>query len=298
MVVPKGKELSEKPYRRPNAGIATNHKISLLLREFADLLEQQGEDGFRQRAYRRAADTLDTLDRPIQEVFLEKGHEGLIALPTIGKGIAAAIAEMVTTGRWSQLARLKGELTPEKLFRTLPGIGPALAQRLADELELESLEDLEAALHDPGVKISGIGPRRRAILTALLAERLGRPVGLGTLESRTRPPVDLLLKVDAIYREHAERNLLRKIAPKRFNPSGEAWLPILHARHDDWHFTALYSNTQRAHQLGKTRDWVVVYHHIDGETEGQSTIVTETHGQLAGKRIVRGREEECARLMG
>ena len=64
MVVPKGKELSEKPYRRANAEITTNHKISLLLREFADLLEQQGEDGFRQRAYRRAADTLGIFGTP------------------------------------------------------------------------------------------------------------------------------------------------------------------------------------------------------------------------------------------
>jgi hypothetical protein len=42
---------------------------------------------------------------------------------------------------------------------------------------------------------------------------------------------------------------LRKIVPKRFNPRGEAWLPVLHTRRGDWHFTFLFSNTQRAHEL-------------------------------------------------
>jgi hypothetical protein len=297
MATPKEREQSETPQWLADAAFATNHAIAFHFREFADLLEQQGEDGFRQRAYRRAADMLDTLDKPIRKVFLDEGHDGLVALPTIGRGLAAAIAEMITTGHWSQLARLKGELTPEKLFRTLPGVGPALARRFADEMDLESLEELEAALHDPGVKINGIGSRRRTILTTLLAERLGRPLRRAMRENEAKPPVDLLLKVDAMYRERAEKGMLRRIAPKRFNPSGEAWLPIMHARHDDWHFTALYSNTQRAHELGKTRDWVVVYHHREGYGEGRSTIVTETRDRLAGKRVVRGREKECARTI-
>lgn len=86
--------------------------------------------------------------------------------------------------------------------------------------------------------------------------------------------------------------MLRKIAPKRFNPSGEAWLPILHARRGDWQFTALYSNTARAHELGRTKDWVVLYFHSDDGEEAQRTAVTETRDRLAGRRVVRGREAE------
>ena len=82
------------------------------------------------------------------------------------------------------------------------------------------------------------------------------------------------------------------IAPRRFNPSGAAWLPILHTERDPWRFTALYSNTARAHELGRTRDWVVIYFHQDDEVEGQRTVVTETLGPLAGHRVVRGREGE------
>jgi hypothetical protein len=55
----------------------------------------------------------------------------------------------------------------------------------------------------------------------------------------------------------------------------------------------LYSNTAQAHQLGRTRDWVVLYFYDDEHTEGQHTVVTETHGPLAGRRVVRGREAEC-----
>ena len=83
------------------------------------------------------------------------------------------------------------------------------------------------------------------------------------------------------------------IAPKRFNPRNEAWLPILHTDRNNWHFTVLYSNTARAHELGRTHDWVVVYFYDDHHQEGQHTVVTETRGSLVNKRVIRGREAEC-----
>ena len=62
---------------------------------------------------------------------------------------------------------------------------------------------------------------------------------------------------------------------------------------DGWHFTALYSNTARARELGRTRDWVVIYFDDDHHREGQHTVVTETRGALIGRRLVRGLEAEC-----
>lgn len=212
-------------------------------------------------------------------------------MPNIGRGIATAIAEMLSTGRWSQLERLRGDLIPQKLFMTIPGVGPELAARLADA-GIESLEDLEHALHFGELPVKGLGARRRAMLSAALAERLGRPIRRHVAPPAERPPVELLLRVDRMYRDRAAAGTLRSIAPKRFNPSGEAWLPIMHARHDPWHFTALFSNTRLAHELGKTRDWVVVYFHRDGEPEDRCTVVTETRGPNAGRRVVRGREDE------
>ncbi|HET7362932.1 MAG TPA: hypothetical protein VFJ70_05080 [Burkholderiales bacterium] len=109
------------------------------------------------------------------------------------------------------------------------------------------------------------------------------------------PGVDLLLEVDREYREKAHAGLLPKIAPRRFNPDRVPWLPVLHKRHDPWNFTALFSNTERAHEFHRTYDWVVIFFSdADGE-EGQVTVVTERRGDLTGSRVVRGREPECAR---
>jgi hypothetical protein len=107
------------------------------------------------------------------------------------------------------------------------------------------------------------------------------------------PGAGLLLDVDREYREKAASGVLKKITPRLFNPSNEAWLPVLHTRFGPWRFTALYSNTERAHELYRTHDWVVI-NFDDDESHGRSTVVTEYHGALKGRRVVRGREPECA----
>lgn len=109
------------------------------------------------------------------------------------------------------------------------------------------------------------------------------------------PNVAVLLDVDREYREKASAGVLPKIAPRRFNPEGISWLPVLHTRFGPWHFTALFSNTERAHELHRTQDWVVIYYSDPDDLEGQATVVTERRGALAGERVVRGREPECAR---
>ena len=176
-----------------------------------------------------------------------------------------------------------------------PGIGPRLAEQIHKDLDVDSLEELEAACRDGRLEhLQGIGSRRSAMLRAALAERLSRTRRWTPGQhDNARPDIAVVLDVDQEYRDKAERGLLQKIAPKRFNPSGAAWLPILHIERGAWHFTALFSNTARAHDLKRTDDWVVVYFHSDSEPEGQHTIVTETRGSLIGKRVVRGREQEC-----
>jgi hypothetical protein len=104
----------------------------------------------------------------------------------------------------------------------------------------------------------------------------------------------VLLGVDAAYRRRAAAGDLRMITPRRFNPTNEPWLPVMHLDRGRWHFTALYSNTARAHQLGKSKDWVVLYFHTANSPESQVTVVTETRGPLKGRRVVRGREQDCA----
>ena len=269
-----------------------NQDIANRLREMADVLEQQGANPFRVSAYRRAADTVELLDTDLREISEHQGLEGLIALPNVGRGIAAAIWEMAATGRWMQLERLRGALEPERLFRTVPGIGPELARRIHEKLHVDTLEGLEVAAHDGRLQqVPGVGRRRVQAIGSALASMLGRR--LRPRPSRDGPDVAILLAVDQEYRAGAEAGELPTIAPKRFNPSGESWLPILHATRGNWHFTALYSNTARAHELDRIRDWVIIYFYDDHHQEGQCTVVTETRGPLTGQRVVRGREAEC-----
>jgi putative hydrolase len=109
--------------------------------------------------------------------------------------------------------------------------------------------------------------------------------------------VSELLDVDAEYRQKAAAGQLQLIAPRRFNPSGEAWLPILHTRRGLRRYTALFSNTARAHRAGKTREWVVLYGD-DGGGEHRHTVITAGFGPLRGRRVVAGREEECRAVYG
>jgi putative hydrolase len=109
------------------------------------------------------------------------------------------------------------------------------------------------------------------------------------------PGVEVLLEVDREYRTKARAGELHRIAPRRLNPEGKAWLPVLHKRVEPWHFTALFSNTERAHLLHRVYDWVVVFWQDGEQDRGQATVVTERRGALTGRRVVRGREPECAR---
>lgn len=272
-----------------------NAALAASLREFAELLEQQEADRFRVGAYRRAAEVIERLQVPVGELYASGGRKALVALPAIGPSIAAGLAELIVTGHWSQLERLRGTLEPEKLLQTVPGIGPQLATRLCDQLHIESLGALEIAAYDGSLeRVGGFGPRRVQMVRSSLSDRLGRPRLRQLRQNQPSPPASLLLEIDEIYRQQAGAGRLRTIAPKRFNASGRAWLPVLHSRRGPWHLTAMFSNTRRAHELGRIGDWVVIYYHTDDSLEGQCTVVTERHGRLIGKRVVRGPEAESA----
>lgn len=273
-----------------------NDKAALIFREFAQLLRQQHANPFRTNAYLRAAQTLEHLEEDARDILRAEGLDGLVSLPGIGVGLASYISEIAQTGCLSQLDRLRGSTSPEKLFQSIPGIGPSLGVDIHDSLHIDSLEALEIAAHDGRLEtVRGIGPRRAAAIRSGLASMLGRAPTHRPLDNHP-PSVKTLLEVDKLYRDRVAIDDLPKIAPKRFNPKGKAWLPILHADRSGWHFTALFSNTARAHELSRTDDWVILYFHNGDHREGQCTVVTETSGPLKGRRVVRGREAESRQL--
>lgn len=267
-----------------------NEQMAIQFRRAGELLEAQGAHGHRIRAYRRAADALGYLDEPVDSVYRKCGIPGLIAIPTIGKALAQAIADTVDFGSWRWLDRLQGSVEPERVLGTVAGIGPVLAIRIHDRLGIESLEDLEVAAHDGRLAtLDGFGSKRvqnvKDSLAGILSYRRLPQVNnqAGTSSS---PSVDELLDVDREYREKAGRGELTLIGPRRLNPKGERWLPILHTTRSDHHFTAIFSNTARAHQLGMTNDWVVIYR--DDPEGGQWTAITAKRGPNAHSRVIKG----------
>ena len=277
----------------------SNKEIADLLDQIADLLEIKNANRFRVQGYRNGAQAVRSSEKNIARTAREGGEQALQEIPQIGEGISGIITSYVDSGRSQMLERLQGEVAPEDLFQQVPGIGSTLAKRIAEHLDIQTLEELEQAAHDGRLaEIDGFGKEKVRNLKISLSGMLSsaaqrqRSRASGEDKPKHRPGVDPRLNVHQEYRRKAQEGELPKIPPKRFNPEGEAWLPILNISRGGWKFTALYSNTKRAHELEKTDDWVVIYYQKDGE-EDQATVVTETQGPLEGKRVVRGREEEC-----
>ena len=276
-----------------------NEQVARLFEEVAQLLEEHGANPFRVRAWRTAAATARALDRPLSEILEAEGVEGLLELPGIGTSLSRAIEELVRKGRLGLLERLRGESAPD-VFTTVPGLGPELARRIHETLHIDSLQDLEVAARDGTLAgVPGMGRGRVRGVRESLAGRFRRgpapPAPPRRHPPDDAPPVEELLDVDREYIAEASHGKLPRIAPRQFNPTGEAWLPVLHTERGKRHYTALYSNTARAHGLGTTHDWVVL-HRDDHEGHGQWTVVTARYGALKGRRIVRGRESECREL--
>lgn len=148
-------------------------------------------------------------------------------------------------------------------------------------------------------EVPGVGPRIAQVIRELITHHRLPPLtalherdDVSASQAHARPlPVRELLDVDREYREKAAAGELPLIAPQRFNPSGDRWLPVLHTRRGARRYTALYSNTERAHRLGRSRDWVVLYSRDDAG-ERQYTVITAAHGPRRGQRVVAGHERQ------
>ena len=285
-----------------------NTEIAERLDEAARLLAGQDDNPFRLRAYHQAAELLRNLDQPVADIVQSEGAVGLARLPGIGNRLSHAICDLVHTGHLKLVDRLREESDPVALLSDLPGIGPRTAAHLQRALHVETLEDLERSVEDGRLAaMPGIGAKRLRGIRDYLAQHLrqGRPQrtqsAAHAAPDADAPPVSELLAIDHQYRTEAAAGRLPRIAPRRMNPTHEAWLPILHKSRGDLHYTALFSNTAQAHRAGKTDDWVVIYYgrgrgrgHGHGHDEASCTVITASRGPLCGQRIVRGREAECA----
>ncbi len=159
-----------------------NEDVASAFDEMADLLDIRGENAFRIRAYRRAAQTIRALP---QELAQMQGAEEFDALPGIGADLAAKIAELLRTGHLGVLEKLRLKVPREvRELLNLPALGPVRVRALFTGLKVRGVEDLRRALAKGRVsKLRGFGPGIRARLTQARGQR-EEPITAGAVECR------------------------------------------------------------------------------------------------------------------
>ncbi|QDV30648.1 DNA polymerase/3'-5' exonuclease PolX [Planctopirus ephydatiae] len=157
----------------------SNSQIAAALTELADLLELLGENAFRVRAYRNAARTIDSLPDEVT-LLLEQSPDALLELEGIGKDLAQKISSLATTGQLGQLEDVRSQVPPGVVqMLKIPGLGPKKVATLWKELQVNTLDDLQAAATAGRVaELKGFGKKtEQSILEGIsLAAEAGRRV--------------------------------------------------------------------------------------------------------------------------
>jgi DNA polymerase (family X) len=139
----------------------TNEQIARRFRSMASLMEVRGEDSFRVRSYRMAAEAIETWPTPMKEIATEGGVAGLQEIPGVGKAIGGKIVELLEKGTFDAWERLTAE-TPETVLDLLelPGVGPKTAATFHQKFKIASLQDLRRFIEGGGLEmVDGIGPK-------------------------------------------------------------------------------------------------------------------------------------------
>jgi len=139
----------------------TNADIASRFNQMASLMEVRGEDSFRVRSYRMAAEAIETWPAEMADISRDEGLGGLLEIPGVGKALAGKIVELVDTGTFDAWERLTAE-TPATVLDLLelPGVGPKTAALLHQKFKIASLEDLRKFTAGGGLEmVDGIGPK-------------------------------------------------------------------------------------------------------------------------------------------
>lgn len=150
-----------------------NLQIAKILNEIADILEMQDVE-FKPRAYRKAARTVESLSKPIEEVYEENKLEELSG---VGKSIAEKIAEIIETGKSQYLENLKKQMPADvEALTSIEGMGPKSVKKLYEKLKIKTLDDLARAAEQHEIReIKGFGPKtEKNILEHLELARRGK----------------------------------------------------------------------------------------------------------------------------
>ena len=138
-----------------------NAAIARRFYRLAALMEVRGDDPFRWRSYRNAAEAIEVWPTPLKEIADNDGVTGLQEIPGVGKAIAGKVIDLLTKGTFDAWERLTAE-TPESVLdlMDIPGIGPKTAALLHQRFKISSLADLKTFVASGGLNtVDGIGPK-------------------------------------------------------------------------------------------------------------------------------------------
>src|ERR671921_2809169 len=138
-----------------------NEEIARRFERLALLMEIRGDDRFRVRSYRNAAEVIETWPEPLEKISRAEGAKGLQALPGVGKAISGKVVELLERGTFEAWERLTAE-TPESVLDLLDvdGIGMKTAATLHQQFKISSLEDLRKFVEGGGLDlVDGVGER-------------------------------------------------------------------------------------------------------------------------------------------
>ena len=138
-----------------------NEAIARKFHRLAALMEIRGDDPFRLRSYRNAAEAIEVWPTPLKEIAEAEGVAGLQTIPGVGKAIAGKVIELIERGTFDAWERLVAE-TPETILDLieLPGIGPKTAALLHKKYNVSSRDELKRFVAEGGLEIvDGIGPK-------------------------------------------------------------------------------------------------------------------------------------------
>jgi len=150
-----------------------NEEIARQFNRMASLMEVRGEDAFRIRSYRMAAEAIETWPTQMKEIAANDGLAGLLEIPGVGKALAGKIIELVETGTFEAWEKLTRE-TPATVLDLLdlPGVGPKTAAHLHQKFKIASLDDLRKFAAGGGLEmVDGIGPKSAARILSALARQ-------------------------------------------------------------------------------------------------------------------------------
>lgn len=148
-----------------------NEQIARRFNRMAALMEVRGEDTFRIRSYRMAAEAIETWPTPMKEIAEKDGLAGLQEIPGVGKALAGKIVELLDRGTFAAWEKLTAE-TPESVLDLLdlPGVGPKTAAMLSQKFKITSLDDLRKFVAGGGLEtVDGIGPKSAERIKTALA---------------------------------------------------------------------------------------------------------------------------------